>query len=164
MTADKKFKGKIRARMKKTGERYAAARAALAPPRSPAFRDVVLKVIALGDAANREYDNQSKNRKGAAVALPVALGANIAARPAKQALKEYVQSLSDDDVMKLQTLMYAGRDDDRDIPGLHEYLADNTRGRGDAIMTMTDKWPLPEYLLGGLAIADGAGVDIEGRF
>lgn len=69
MTVDKKLKGRIRARMRKTGERYSAARAAVVSQQGSAFRRVVLKVIALGEAANREYDEQRKTRKGAGAVI-----------------------------------------------------------------------------------------------
>ncbi len=85
-------------------------------------------------------------------------------RPAKDELKAFLDALSLEVVMKLQTIMYAGRDKDP-IPELYLHLKNNTVDKDDAIRTIMEKRSeLPLYLAEGLKEAASQGVDLDRPF
>lgn len=82
--------------------------------------------------------------------------------PAEAALREFLTSLPDDDVMKLQTLMYVGRPGGGDsFSAMHRHLLGVTPDKEDAVRTMVSKTPLSRYLIDGLEKALETGVDLE---
>jgi hypothetical protein len=86
--------------------------------------------------------------------------------PAHVALYGHLETLSEEDAYKLQSLMYLGRmqwDRDRDVHDWHEELAGVTPDADNAIQTLVEK-PLSEYLAAGLRRAREDGTDLEGPF
>lgn len=76
---------------------------------------------------------------------------NPTPEPAERALREFLEGLAAADAIKLQTVMYYGRDGgETDIHKLHRHLRIHTRDSSDAIETMLEKVPLGEYLTAGL--------------
>ena len=80
--------------------------------------------------------------------------------PYRKALREHLQALEEADVLKLQTLMYAGREHE-DPRDLHLDLLARTVDRLDAESTMVSKFPLAHYLRTGLGLAKKLGVDLD---
>lgn len=84
--------------------------------------------------------------------------------PENDKLREYLNSLSESDVEKLQTIMYVGRDED-DVPKLHQYLKRNTVDKDDAIRTIMGKGgALHIYLAEGLKVAASQRADLDSPF
>jgi hypothetical protein len=57
--------------------------------------------------------------------------------------EDYLKTLPEDVVMKLQTLMYVGKDKHLNIPKVHEGLKALTHDKAEAIRAMTSKDPWP---------------------
>ncbi len=76
----------------------------------------------------------------------------------------YLKTLSDEAVMKLQTLMFVGKDKHLNISKVHENLQGLTANRHEAIRAMTSKVPLGEYLEKGLEIAAKQGMNLDADF
>ncbi|HJQ83769.1 MAG TPA: DUF3775 domain-containing protein [Candidatus Binatia bacterium] len=87
-------------------------------------------------------------------------------RKSKPGLQAYLETLSESELAKLQTLMYLGRDRDPsgDIQALHRDLVKVTHGREDLVRTLVEKVPLRDYLAEGLKVARDTGYDIEQPF
>jgi hypothetical protein len=133
------------------------------------FLNIVEKVIDLSQKCEAD-DNRIARKHG--LELGVNLGKHIKKvaeflhepRPAEDQLKKYLEGLQTSDVMKLQTLMYAGRDQE-DIPELHLHLKDNAVDKNDTMRTMMGKGSdLPLYLAEGLKEAASQRVDIDRPF
>jgi hypothetical protein len=76
----------------------------------------------------------------------------------------YLKTLPDDVVMKLQALMFAGKDKHLNISRVYEELKPLTRDKDEAIRAMTSKVSVAEYLEKGLVIAEQHGLDLEAEF
>lgn len=127
-----------------------------------AFVDVVNKVVQLAKAWGAE-DEQLKKKHGVEdglrVGSPEGFAYMAAPRPAQGALKAYLESLDEATVLKLQAVMYGGRDRNPDFRDLKDQVSD---GKEDAIETMISKKPLGDYLAEGLVLAQRNFVDLEG--
>lgn len=88
---------------------------------------------------------------------------NLEEAPERKVLREYMASLPEEVVLKLQTLMYVGRDR-WPFSKMHAHLKSQTPDSADAIRTMVEKTPLGSYLEAGIAIADDWEQDLEGSF
>ena len=77
-------------------------------------------------------------------------------REDERALREYLEGLPMEAVRRLQTLYYAGRDHETDLPALHEEL----KGNGDdrPAENLFEKVPLDENLGAGLLLLKELGV------
>jgi len=84
--------------------------------------------------------------------------------PEPDAVEEYLKTLPAEDVFKLQTLMYLGRDGDDNIHEFHRAIVGTDLKPAHAIDTITSKLPLAEYLTDGLERAREMGVDLEASF
>ena len=119
----------------------------------------MLRVIDLAERAQEERDE----RVGVDAILSAADLMELflqKRKPAAQALHDVVMGLPHRIAEKLQTLMYAGRERDRDLHGLHASLSKHR-----AAQTVLSKRPaLPRYLRDGLRIAKRARVDLEADF
>lgn len=120
------------------------------------FEDVVLHVVQLASDANAERDRIADEHPN-----EDPLERFQHPHPAQDLLQQYLNQLDDDDVFKLEALMYYGRGDD-DLPELHEYLTGEAQFDKDgAVRQMMEKVPPPEYLETGLRSACKAGIDLE---
>jgi hypothetical protein len=79
-------------------------------------------------------------------------------RPAAQELLAHLEGLPPSDARRLLALMYFGRGDDADLLRLEEELIHD---EDDAIFSMFEKVPLPEYLRNGVTRAGQLGIDLE---
>jgi hypothetical protein len=143
-----------RERQAKTGESYAAARAALVAKRQPpqSFTAIVMKVISLATTAFT-----ASAARGPHDLMELALGGRL---PEEQALEDYLEALPAVTLRKLEALMYLGRDHRTDVlaTGQVNVSALDLPGRfSDAssdpernVERMTSKFPLPDYLRDGL--------------
>lgn len=119
---------------------------------------------ALAEARNTEdqsIDNQLGGEIGYELGSEEALKARMMPRPAETKLIGYLESLPEDVLFKLRTLMYVGRGDADDILGLHADLIEDTSDRDHAVSSMFEKSPLPRYLERGLAAAEHASIDLD---
>lgn len=126
------------------------------------FVDVVLAVAKLAQERNDE-DKAHKKRLG--LEHGVELGTKEAdeymhaPRPAKAALRAHLEGLDEAVVLKLEAVMYGGRDKNPNFRGLAQQLSHN---KSDAVRTMMEKSPLGDYLAEGLVLAQRSYVDLEG--
>ena len=121
------------------------------------FEDVVHQVIRLAIAVNEESERLEKEHPDEGL-----FRRSEYPRPARDLLLNYLNQLDDEDVFKIEALMYYGRGDE-ELQDLHEYLTDEQQGfdRDGAVQQMMEKVPLPEYLETGLRDAQEAGIDLE---
>jgi hypothetical protein len=132
------------------------------------MKEIVNRVIEL----SREF--LSKNRiheaeHGLEGVLPIGskkLGHfSEATRFLNQKLKSYLESLSEENLRMLETLMYFGRGDDDNFFRLHAYLRPVGPARKDVERTLLGKIPaLEDYLTKALKKAEKLGLDIENPF
>ena len=125
------------------------------------FIEVVVDVIGLSRRVNEEdraLHEQFGLGDGISLGDPKTWDYMQAPRPAVEALEAYLEGLSDSEVARIQTLMYAGRDNDADFKGLHKHLRCD---KEDAIQTISEKAPLGDYLADGLALAQKNFVDLD---
>jgi hypothetical protein len=126
------------------------------------FLELVTEVARLAEARNSEQE-AFKTRYG--VEECVHLGSEedalymSAARPTEQRLRQYLEGLDEQNVLKLEAVMYGGREKDADFRGLKEHLSAT---KEDAIETRLGKMPLGEYLIEGLVLAQQKWIDLEG--
>lgn len=153
MTKAKKFKNRVRARAEKTGESYQAARRHFGR-----FEGIVLETIRLAQPILDEHNSRDTFHTLAEAAAKLAEGRWES--PAERKLREFIQSLPDEDVFVLQAMMYAGRDreDPRDVYG---DLSRGSRNREASELSVLSKLPLPDYLRRGLNIAKSSGVNLD---
>lgn len=79
--------------------------------------------------------------------------------------KSYLSSLPEENLRKLETLMYFGRGDSDDIFDLHDHLKTTSPTCEDVIRTIKEKIKtLPDYLTNALKRARESGIDIEEPF
>ena len=152
MTKAKKFKNRVRARAEKTGESYQAARRHFGR-----FEGVVRATIDLAehrDTSPRRWPPQVLS------ASDLAVLAQAPESPVRRALRSHLQTLTDSDLFKLQSLMYAGRDQG-DPVSTHMDIMSRTRDRLDAQETLLSKVPLAEFLKRGLEVAKQRGTDLD---
>lgn len=77
---------------------------------------------------------------------------------------DYLKTLPDEVVMKLQTLMFLGKDGYTNIHHLHEHFRGLTRDKQEAIRAMTSRVSLAEYMTKALKLAEKHGVDLDVEF
>jgi hypothetical protein len=118
------------------------------------FANFVHEVIRLsaGPPAAGTAESAEKSAKGMSTS-----GGNDAA-------VDYLKKLPEDVVMKLQTLMFLGKDGYTNIHNLHEHFRGLTRDKTEAIRAMTSRVSLPEYLGKALKLAEKHGIDLEVEF
>jgi hypothetical protein len=127
------------------------------------FIDVVVRAIALSRKINAE-EEEIRQRLGLTDGISLDdRGREYmkAPRPAADELAQFLHTLSDAHVLRLQTLMYAGRDRDANLTKLHKELSCT---REDAIRTICEKAPLDEYLADGLVLAQRRFLDLDGEW
>ena len=126
--------------------------------------EIVQEVIRLGEARLAEDDLINQQVEGGDVvysrAFPNLAEMLNANRPAEQALGAYLESQSDDVILKIRTLMYVGRGDAEDVLDFHLDLTEK-HSVDDAMNSITEKLPLPTYLRRGLEVAKKTNVDLD---
>ena len=80
------------------------------------------------------------------------------------AAASYLRTLPEEVVMKLQTLMFLGKDGYTNIHNLHEQFRGLTRDKQEAIRAMTSRVSLSEYMVKALKLAEKHGVDLDIEF
>lgn len=131
------------------------------------FHDVVLRAVVL----SARWREEVIATEPAVLVIPSPeadalvdsiLDQTAAPAPAKQALRAFFMELPEEDVMKLQTLMYVGRPGGGDSFGaMHRHLLGVTEDKNDAVRTMLGKTPLARYLTDGLAMALETGASLD---
>lgn len=127
-------------------------------------REAALETIRLAEARNTEdqaIDNELGGEVGYELGSEGALKARMTPRPAETELIRYLESLPEEVLFKLRTLMYVGRGDADDILGLHADLIEDILDRDHAVSSMFEKSPLPRYLERGLMAAEHASIDLD---
>jgi hypothetical protein len=124
------------------------------------FEDVVIKVIDL--AGQGPFDTSSgfvdfSNRA-------VLEAARLSDQRWKQPLREYLESLSEEQLLKLQTVMYVGRDRQSDIRAVHRTMLLHKPTREDLIRTLSEKPSMGMYLTRGWETLLNSDLDPEGQF
>ena len=76
----------------------------------------------------------------------------------------YLKTLQEEVVMKLQTLMFLGKDGYTNIQHLHDHFRGLTRDKQEAIRAMTSRVSLADYLGKALKLAEKHGVDLDIEF
>lgn len=127
-----------------------------------AFVDIAAHVVTLANARNAE-DAQLKKKHGLTNGLTLGSAGGNAymaeSRPAEQALKTYLESLDEPTLLKLEAVMYGGRNNNPNFRDLKDEVSDDSEG---AIRTMLEKTPLGDYLAEGLVLARQKFIDLEG--
>jgi len=110
----------------------------------------------------REQNGFSKNE---AILIPAKMDSLFEPGPAEQRLQSFLAGLKEEEVRKVQTLMYAGRDGDKDIYGLYDYLRHRFTFKEQVVMCIMEKDPrLQEYLENALELVERLNIDIEDSF
>ena len=85
--------------------------------------------------------------------------------PSKQRLRDFLMSLDDRDVRKIQILMYVGRDDETNICGLYDDLQRRFPLKGQVVNCIMEKWPrLQQYFWDAQRLCEQRNIDIEANF
>jgi hypothetical protein len=82
----------------------------------------------------------------------------------KLPLREYFESLPEEQLLKLQTVMYVGRDRQSDIRSVHRAMLQHKQTKEDLIRTLSEKPSLGAYLARGWEILLNSDLDPEGPF
>lgn len=128
------------------------------------FIDSVIHAIALSRKVTAEEEAIRRRlglTDGISIGGPGTREYMAAPRPAVEGLARFLEGLSVAEVLRLQTLMYAGRDRDRNFRKLHQEL---TCTKEDAVQTICEKAPLGDYLADGLVLAQRRLVDLESEW
>ena len=155
----KNIKRIIHERRLKTGESHqTAARHVRGQRPSLGFEAIVLRIIGLAMARNREDASSDEGPTDYLDAEPLLRPTP----PAEAALLAALSELSSEDLRKLEVLMYSGREH-HDVHTMERTLGYD---RSDAITVdvVSGKSPLDKYLEEGLALAKRDGVDLDGKF
>ena len=91
-------------------------------------------------------------------ALDIALGLR---EPHEQALRDALAAVPEDDLWKIESLMYSGRESEN-VHQVHKQLYKDPHGV--TVSVIAGKMPLDEYLENGLALAVRYRVNLEGDF
>ncbi len=179
MTANKHFKRLVRARKARTGEsfmtaaQHVRARGKGSGRDDGRFRAIVEKTILLAEERFNEearlYPPRTDDKPqtgGDMVRRLMDEWSGKTSRPAESALMDYVESLDTADAAALVTLHYVGRHpDDFEKPTRalnwqrHEMAKSSVRDT--ALMKISERSRLHEYLRRGLEVAAASGLDIE---
>ena len=125
------------------------------------FADIVFEVARL---AKKQNDENGALRKlhgikgGLRIGSKEAMAFMSADRPSERALREYLDSLDEPTVLKLEAVMYGGRDKNPNFRELKDEISD---GKEEAITMMCEKMPLGNYLMEGLVLAQKNFIDLE---
>ena len=87
-----------------------------------------------------------------------------APRPEREKLRVYLESLSLENLAKLETVMYIGRGDDDDIHSMYRHLIGLFSDKKRVADDMIQKTPLGDYLEAGLRRAAEQDLDLDGSF
>lgn len=119
---------------------------------------IIERLIALGEARLDEYQ---RDRPEIGITIP-ADDATIEylqkPRPAEQALKKALIDLDHASLLKVEAVMYAGRDGEDVMLTYHHLPRDNHTVTAHMVGS---KLPLPEYLRDGLRLVKQQGVDLD---
>jgi hypothetical protein len=83
---------------------------------------------------------------------------------AEHRLKSFLMSLKEEQVRKVLTLYFAGRDDDKDISGQYHYSKHHFLSKEDIVYRLLDTQILKDSLLSGQRIIDDQNIDLEDSF
>ena len=150
MPSKRDLKRLVRARMRKTGESYTAARAQVMAQAPDAVVKSCRRIIEISRRWQGEVDSAPDSWDPADL---------FRIGPIESELLDALHSLPPGHAVALQTIMYFGRGDDDDIRRLHAHL---TRLEDDvevAVGMMAEKTALPDYLEAGLTRMAEQGVD-----
>lgn len=100
------------------------------------------------------------DERGALAATSSAPRARSLRSRAKRAVGVFLSRLTEEQALKLQTIMYCGRDRRTDLGEFHRELCSFTSGKEDAVRNMRSKVPLATYLRDGVVILEEAGIDL----
>lgn len=124
------------------------------------FEEQVRDFLRLCDAAIREDDGEGLGLD----ALSAEAQARIKKGPSaeERAMRDFLNGLPEAVVLKVQTLMYCGRDDRWDVDEFQPEL-DKGKGKADAVRTIMSKVPdaVAKHLRDGLALMRAHAVDLE---
>ena len=84
--------------------------------------------------------------------------------PAEQQLKSYLMSLKEEQLRKVLTLYFAGRDDDKDIYGQYHDSKHRFSSKEDIVYRLLDTQILKGSLLSGLTIIEEKNIGIDDSF
>jgi hypothetical protein len=145
------------------------------------FGGIVQKTIELG-AAREASEAAQARRRGAGISA-TDVDEVFTQSPEEAALNDHLSSLDVEDLRKIRTLMYLGRDHGafkRDDAAFAELSLDDLEARNLSVgrfhrslpneekkliaMTIEEKVPLPSYLRAGLRMAKRLGADVEAPF
>ena len=84
--------------------------------------------------------------------------------PAEQRLKSFLMSLEEEQVRKVLTLYFAGRDHDKDIYGQFQYSKNHFPTKEDIVYRLLDTQILKESLLLGRQYIDEQNINLEDNF
>lgn len=132
------------------------------------MKEIINDVIKLGD----EYKQKQRIHEAEhGIKGPISLHSqklnhlSQATQLLDRKLKTYLNTLPEEQLRKLETLMYFGRGEVDDIPYLHEHLKTTSKTKDDVIRTIREKIKaLPDYLTNALRRADESGIDIDESF
>ena len=82
----------------------------------------------------------------------------------EQRFKSFLMSLKEEQLRKILTLYFAGRDDDKDIYGQYHDSKHHFSSKEDIVYRLLDTQILKDSLLLGLALIDEQKIDIEESF
>ena len=92
------------------------------------------------------------------------INACLAYSPAELRLKSCLLSLEEQQLRKILTLYFAGRDDDKDIYGQYHDSKHHFSSKEDIIFRLLDTQILKDSLLSGLMFIDEQCIDLEDSF
>jgi hypothetical protein len=84
--------------------------------------------------------------------------------PAEQRLKNFLLSLEEQQLRKVLTLYFAGRDDEKDIYGQYHDSKRHFSSKEDIINRLLDTQILKDSLLSALTFIDEQNIDLEDTF
>lgn len=145
------------------------------------FGGIVQKTIELGEVREASEEAQARRRGSGLSATDV--DEVLARSPEEAALGDHLSSLDEEDLKKIRTLMYLGRnhgDPSRDDAAFAELSLDDLDARDLSVgrlhrslpneekklivAMVAEKVPLPSYLRAGLRMAKRLGTDVEAAF
>ena len=121
----------------------------------------MLEDIEKEKARRCEEEGIERNKPGH---ISKGIGPYLEYNPAEQRLKNFLMALEEEQVRKVLTLYFAGRDDEKDIYGQYQNSKRHFPSKEDIVYRLLDTQILKDSLLSGLTFIDQLNIDIEDSF
>lgn len=130
-------------------------------------RQIISRILyLLEDIENEKAKWRKKNgiERNKPAHISKGIGPCLEYSPAEQQLKTFLMSLEEDQLRKVLTLYFAGRDDEKDFYAQYQDSIHHFSSKEDIIYRLLDTQILKDSLLSGQMLIDLQNIDLEDSF